>query len=65
MFRSGRIPNSKGHLQDGMSVRVVLEAAQPLRALVIPQASILRDQLGSYILTVEPRYERLNRPGNR
>jgi membrane fusion protein (multidrug efflux system) len=46
-------PNPKSILDDGMSVRVVLEAAKPTQALVIPQAAILQDQAGSYVLAVE------------
>jgi membrane fusion protein, multidrug efflux system len=45
-------PNPQGILDDGMSVRVVLEAAKPEQALVIPQAAILQDQAGSYVFTV-------------
>jgi len=45
-------PNPEGILDDGMSVRVVLEAAKPEQALVIPQAAILQDQAGSYVFTV-------------
>jgi membrane fusion protein (multidrug efflux system) len=45
-------PNPQSILDDGMSVRVVLEAAKPEQALEIPQAAILQDQAGSYVFTV-------------
>jgi membrane fusion protein, multidrug efflux system len=47
------IPNPHAILNDGMSVRVVLEAAKPEQALVIPQAAILQDQAGSYVFAVD------------
>jgi membrane fusion protein (multidrug efflux system) len=46
-------PNPQAILDDGMSVRVVLEAAKPEQALVIPQAAIMQDQAGSYVFAVE------------
>jgi membrane fusion protein (multidrug efflux system) len=45
-------PNPKAILYDGMSVRVVIASTKPEQALVIPQAAILQDQAGSYVLTV-------------
>lgn len=46
-------PNPERVLLDGMGVRVVLELAQPQRALVIPQSALLADQQGSYVFVVE------------
>jgi membrane fusion protein (multidrug efflux system) len=46
-------PNPQAILDDGMSVRVVLEAAKPEQALVIPQAAIMQDQAGTYVFAVE------------
>jgi membrane fusion protein, multidrug efflux system len=54
-------PNPKSILDDGMSVRVVLEAAKPAQALVIPQAAILQDQTGSYVLAVEANNKAVQR----
>ncbi len=45
-------PNPKRILTDGMSVRVVIEAAQSEQALVIPQAAIMQDQSGSYVFAI-------------
>jgi membrane fusion protein (multidrug efflux system) len=46
-------PNPRRILADGLSVRVVLEATEAERALVIPQAAVSVDQAGSYVLTVD------------
>lgn len=46
-------PNPRRILDDGMSVRVLLEAAKPEQALVIPQSAIQQDQAGAYVLAVE------------
>ncbi len=46
-------PNPQAILDDGMSVRVVLEAARPEQALMVPQAAILQDQGGSYVFAVD------------
>jgi membrane fusion protein (multidrug efflux system) len=46
-------PNPKRMLDDGMSVRVTIEVGAPEQALVIPQAAILQDQSGAYVLVVD------------
>lgn len=46
-------PNPRRLLVDGELVGVVVEEAQPQEALVIPQAAVLVDQGGPYVLTVD------------
>ncbi len=46
-------PNPKRTLIDGMLVGIVVETAKPTPSLVIPQAAILVDQVGPYVLIVD------------
>ena len=46
------IPNPKGALVDGQFVRVVLEGDKPEEKLVVPQAALMADQKGVYVLAV-------------
>ena len=46
------IPNPKGTLIDGSSVRVLLAIGEPEKRLVIPTASIAIDQQGPFVLVV-------------
>jgi membrane fusion protein (multidrug efflux system) len=46
------IPNPKGTLIDGSSVRVLLAIGEPEQRLVIPTASIAIDQQGPFVLVV-------------
>jgi len=48
------LPNPQGLLTPGGVVGVVVEAAKPETALVIPQAAVALDQAGSYVLVVDP-----------
>ena len=54
-------PNPQAILDDGMSVRVVLEAAKSEPALVIPQAAILQDQAGTYVFAVDANNKAVER----
>ncbi len=47
------IANPKGLLIDNQLVRVLLESGTPMEKLVIPQASLIADQQGSYVFVVE------------
>jgi len=47
------MPNPSGVLIDGQLVTVVLEAGQPEEKVVVPQAALIADQEGIYILVVE------------
>jgi membrane fusion protein (multidrug efflux system) len=47
------IPNPEGLLIDGEFANVTLEGAEPERAIVIPQAALLLDQSGPFVLAVE------------
>ncbi|MGD9507337.1 MAG: efflux RND transporter periplasmic adaptor subunit [Geminicoccaceae bacterium] len=46
-------PNPHRLLVDGSLVGVIVEEAQPKQALVVPQAAVLNDQAGSYVLVVD------------
>jgi membrane fusion protein, multidrug efflux system len=46
-------PNPKGTLIAGQVAGVLVEEAQPQQALVVPQAALLADQVGPYVLTVD------------
>ena len=46
-------PNPKGTLIAGQVAGVLVEEAQPRQALVVPQAALLADQVGPYVLTVD------------
>jgi membrane fusion protein, multidrug efflux system len=48
------LPNPQGLLTPGGVVGVVVEAAKPQSALVIPQSAVALDQAGSYVLVVDP-----------
>ncbi len=44
-----------GHLLiPGMYVRVILESTEKQESLLVPQPAVMRDQLGEYVLVVEP-----------
>jgi membrane fusion protein (multidrug efflux system) len=46
------MPNPKGTLIDGMSVRVRLELGKPQQKLVIPYSAVAIDQQGTFVLLV-------------
>jgi membrane fusion protein (multidrug efflux system) len=46
------LPNPARRLVDGQLVGVVVEREEPVQALVIPQAALLADQGGPYVLVV-------------
>lgn len=46
------IPNPQRLLTDGQAITVVLEAANPTEAIVIPQAALQVDQQGAFVLVV-------------
>ena len=47
-----RMPNPDGLLDDQQIIRVEVQTKEPERRLVVPQASVLLDQQGSYVLVV-------------
>jgi membrane fusion protein, multidrug efflux system len=47
------LPNPRRTLVDSELVGIVVESAQPQQALVVPQAAVLTDQAGSYVLVVD------------
>jgi membrane fusion protein, multidrug efflux system len=47
------IANPNGLLIDNQLVRVLLESGTPMEKLVIPQASLIADQQGSYVFVVD------------
>jgi membrane fusion protein (multidrug efflux system) len=47
------LPNPRRVLVDEQLVGIVVESAQPQQALVVPQAAVLTDQAGSYVLVVD------------
>ena len=49
-----KFPNPDGWLVSGQFVNVTVEAGEPRQTLVIPQAALLVDQSGSYVLAVAP-----------
>jgi membrane fusion protein (multidrug efflux system) len=60
-----RFPNPDGLLVPGQFLEIVVERGEPVHALVVPQAALLVDQAGPYVLvvgeddTVEQRRVRL------
>jgi membrane fusion protein (multidrug efflux system) len=46
-------PNPSGALTDAQLVRVDMESAAPLEAVLIPQAALIADQQGVYVFVVE------------
>ncbi|MHB2167889.1 efflux RND transporter periplasmic adaptor subunit [Alsobacter sp. R-9] len=46
------IPNPKGTLIDGSSVRVILDVGEPEERLVVPSAAVAIDQQGPFVLIV-------------
>lgn len=62
-----RVPNPDGVLDDQQIIGVEVETKKPERRLVVPQASVLLDQQGSYVMvvnaegTVEQRRLKLGR----
>jgi len=48
------IPNPDGLLRPGQYVRVVVQAPTETQALMVPQAAIMADQKGPYLLEVKP-----------
>ena len=48
-----QFPNPKRTLIAGGLVGVLVEESQPQQALVVPQAALLADQAGPYVLTVD------------
>lgn len=48
------IPNPEGLLRPGQYVRVVIQAPTDTQALMVPQAAIMADQKGAYVLEVNP-----------
>ncbi|CUJ88892.1 Efflux pump periplasmic linker BepF [Shimia thalassica] len=59
--------NAKGLIVDGSFLKVRIEATEPTKVLMIPQAAVQRDQRGDFVLvvgqqqTVEQRYVTLGR----
>jgi membrane fusion protein (multidrug efflux system) len=47
-----QVPNAERLLTDGQAVAVVVQAAQPQQAIVIPQAAVQIDQQGPFVLVV-------------
>jgi membrane fusion protein (multidrug efflux system) len=47
-----QVPNPERLLTDGQAVAVVVQAAQPQQAIVIPQAAVQIDQQGPFVLVV-------------
>jgi membrane fusion protein (multidrug efflux system) len=48
-----KFPNPKRLLVAGQIAGVMVEEAEPQQALVVPQAAVLADQAGPYVLTVD------------
>ncbi len=48
-----RIPNPDGLLRPGLYVQAMVRLIQPLQGLMIPQAAVQVDQLGSYVLSID------------
>ncbi len=46
------VPNPRRLLSDGQAVTVVIEAAEPEQAIMIPQSAIQIDQQGTFVLVV-------------
>jgi membrane fusion protein, multidrug efflux system len=49
-------------LIDGQFVTVAVEGAEPVQAIVLPRASVLQDQGGSYVLVVDAENRAQRRP---
>jgi len=47
------IPNPDNLLRPGMFVRTILRLEKPVQSLVVPQAAVQVDQLGSYVFIVD------------
>jgi membrane fusion protein, multidrug efflux system len=47
------LPNPERVLVDEQLVGIVVESVEPRQALVVPQAAVLTDQAGSYVLVVD------------
>ena len=47
------IANPRHYLTDGQFINVTVQAAQPTQKLLIPQAAVLVDQTGPYVLVVD------------
>ena len=48
-----RIANPNGELVDGQLVQVAVESGKPEERVVVPQAALIADQLGTYVFAVE------------
>lgn len=48
-----QFPNPRRVLVDGALVGVIVEEAEPTQVLVVPQAAVLTDQAGPYVLVVD------------
>jgi membrane fusion protein, multidrug efflux system len=48
-----RIANPDGELVDGQLVQVAVESGKPEEHVVVPQAALIADQLGTYVFAIE------------
>lgn len=48
-----RIANPNGELVDGQLVQVAVESGKPEERVVVPQAALIADQLGTYVFAIE------------
>jgi membrane fusion protein (multidrug efflux system) len=48
-----KIANPNGELVDGQLVQVAVESGKPEERVVVPQAALIADQLGTYVFVVE------------
>jgi RND family efflux transporter MFP subunit len=50
---SAIIPNPDGLLRHGQYVKVIVQAAEPIDVLMVPQATVQSDQAGDFVLWVD------------
>jgi membrane fusion protein (multidrug efflux system) len=48
-----KIANPNGELVDGQLVHVAVESGKPEERIVVPQAALIADQLGTYVFAIE------------
>jgi membrane fusion protein, multidrug efflux system len=48
-----KIANPNGELVDGQLVQVAVESGKPEERVVVPQAALIADQLGTYVFAIE------------
>ena len=57
LMMRARFPNPTGILLPGQYAKVILHTKEPISAILVPQLTILRDQTGEYVMTVDKNHK--------